>query len=236
MTPQSEYIEAGGIYAVINRTKRRKTATIKVEDGEVVVVVPSLLSDERITKLIIDKQQWIHSKLSLNGDIQPQSSKQYVSGEAFSYLGRNYRLKISVGEYEPIKLSHGRFIVTLPEGKETPQFIKSLIVSWYIKHARIKLTEKSNRYAKLLDVNPRSIDIKSYKSRWGSCSIDGDIDYNWLIVMAPNRIVDYVVIHELCHLKHHDHSPKFWRQVERVMPNYAECKEWLKVNGGSLEF
>lgn len=90
-------------------------------------------------------------------------------------------------------------------------------------------------YAKLIGVPPNAVGIKSFKSRWGSCHVNGNIMYNWKIIMAPNRIVDYVVVHELCHLKHHDHSPKFWKAVEKVILDYRDCKEWLKENGRSLE-
>ena len=81
-----------------------------------------------------------------------------------------------------------------------------------------------------MGLSPKGVGIKSFKSRWGSCSVKGKLDFNWKIVMAPNRIVDYVVVHELCHLKQHDHSPKFWTLVERVVPDYESCKEWLKKN------
>ena len=87
----------------------------------------------------------------------------------------------------------------------------------------------------MVGVNPKSVGIKTFKSRWGSCHLSGDILYNWNIVIAPNRIVDYVVVHELCHLKQHDHSDKFWKLVGQVIPDYAECKEWLRVNGRALE-
>ena len=86
-----------------------------------------------------------------------------------------------------------------------------------------------------MNVKYNSVGIKNYKSRWGSCTAEGDITFNWKVIMAPNRIVDYVVVHELCHLIHHDHSPKFWREVERFMPDYLECKEWLKHNGSFLD-
>jgi len=113
--------------------------------------------------------------------------------------------------------------------------VRNALVRWYKRHAQIKLQEKAYRYTKVVGVDAGRIGIKTFKSRWGSCSAKGRIDFNWKIVMAPNRIVDYVVVHELCHLKQHDHSPKFWKEVERVIPDYAECKEWLKVNAGRLE-
>jgi len=142
---------------------------------------------------------------------------------------------VNKGQYEPVKLSRGRFTVTLRIGSDNPELIQDSLESWYKQHALAKLTEKTKRYAQTIDVTYASVGIKLYKSRWGSCSVEGDIDFNWHIIMAPNRIVDYIVVHELCHLIHHDHSPKFWKQVERVMPDYAECKEWLKMNGDSLK-
>jgi predicted metal-dependent hydrolase len=230
----TEYVQGNGFVAEVTRTKRTKSATIKVEDGTVVVVVPHELVQERIIKLLDGKTRWIKEKLALHFHNHSKSDKQYVSGESFSYLGRNYRLKVNKGQYEPVKLSRGRFTVTLRIGSDNPELIQDSLTSWYKQHAQAKLTEKAKRYAEIVGVTYASVGIKLYKSRWGSCSVDGNIDFNWHIIMAPNRIVDYVVVHELCHLIHHDHSPKFWKQVERVMPNYAECKEWLKVNGASL--
>jgi predicted metal-dependent hydrolase len=231
---QSETVQADGFVAQVSRTKRSKTATIEVEAGEVVVVVPQSLSLARITQLLHDKNDWIKDKIRLHQAIKPHSEKQYVSGEAFAYLGRNYRLKVNKGTYRPIKLANGRFVVTLLRGGDNPNMVKKLLSNWYKSHAQTKLTEKAQRYAGLIGVECKGVGIKDYKSRWGSCSVDGDIDFNWLIVMAPNHIVDYVVVHELCHLLHHDHSPQFWQAVERIVPEYSECKAWLKVNGAGL--
>lgn len=230
----TEYIQGKGFVAEVTRTKRTKSATIKVEDGTVIVVVPYTLAQERIVRLLSDKTRWIKEKLALRFQEPNKSDKQYVSGESFSYLGRNYRLKVNKGQYQPVKLSRGRFTITLRVGSDNPELIQDSLTSWYKQHAQAKLTEKSKRYSEIIGVTYASVGIKPYKSRWGSCSVNGNIDFNWHIIMAPNRIVDYVVVHELCHLIHHDHSPKFWQQVERVMPDYAECKAWLKVNAASL--
>lgn len=85
-----------------------------------------------------------------------------------------------------------------------------------------------------MGVQPNGVGIKTFKSRWGSCTVQGKLEFNWQIVLAPNRMVDYVVIHELCHLIHHDHSAQFWKEVARVMPEYGECRQWLKMNGEEL--
>jgi hypothetical protein len=239
MSPTShaiEYIDCNGIVAEIKRTTRTKSATITVEEGKVCVVVPRQLESERITKLLKDKNRWIKEKIALHRKALPATQKQLVSGESFSYLGRNYRLKVQQGDYQPIKLINGRFAITLRAGADNPDLIKDSLLSWYKQHAELKLTEKVKRYSKMMNVKFNSVGLKDYKSRWGSCSVEGDITFNWKVIMAPNRIVDYVVIHELCHLIHHDHSQNFWREVEKIMPKYIESKEWLKQNSSSLNF
>lgn len=230
-----EFIEFDNLLVEIKRSNRVKSATITVEESSVLIAVPRLLELERIKKLLKNKRQWIKDKIALHYEAQPKSNKVFVSGECFSYLGRNYRLKVNQGYYKPAKLINGRFCVTLFAGTDNADLIKDSLLAWYEKHADIKFNEKVKRYAEIMNVKFNSVGIKSYKSRWGSCTAEGDITFNWKIIMAPNRIVDYVVVHELCHLIHHDHSPKFWREVERFMPDYLECKEWLKHNGARLE-
>jgi len=167
--------------------------------------------------------------------VQPVAVKEFVNGEVFSYLARNYRLKINHGAYQPAKLINGRLLVTIPKDADSLNIIRNAIIRWYRARAIERLREKCVRYSQLVGKTPKSVNIKTFKARWGSCSIDGKLLFNWKIMMAPNRIVDYVVAHELCHLLHHDHSPLFWKAVERVMPDYAECKEWLKINGVGVE-
>ncbi|MEZ8145285.1 M48 family metallopeptidase [Enterovibrio norvegicus] len=230
----AEFIESKGYVAEVVRTRRKKSATIKVEDGAVSVVVPKELTLEKIYLLVEAKHLWIVEKLAIHADAQPAREKEYVSGEAFPYLGRNYRLKVQQGDYTPVKLNQGRLVVTIPEDINKPHFTRNALVRWYKRNAERKIREKVKRYEKIVGVDTGVIRIKSFKSRWGSCTPYGDLEFNWLIVLAPNRIVDYVVVHELCHLKHHDHSPQFWKEVERVMPDFKECKDWLKANSQGL--
>lgn len=89
------------------------------------------------------------------------------------------------------------------------------------------------RYAPIAGVEPTGVNFKTFKARWGSCTAKGELEFNWLIMLAPNRMVDYVVIHQLCHLIHHDHSSERWRAVMRVMPDYQLCREWLRENSGA---
>ena len=235
MTATHETINGKGFHAEVIRTNRRKTASVRVEEGKVSVVVPQDLSNSGIEELVAKKTRWIREKLLLQRQSVISKPKEYVSGESFTYLGRNYRLKLEDGAVESVKLKNGRLIVALPRKTVSLKKIRDMLSEWYRLHAEQKLQDKAERYAKIIGVSPRSVGVRSFKSRWGSCHVNGDIQFSWKIIIAPNRIVDYVVVHELCHMKHHDHSPKFWKSVERVIPDYLECKEWLKDNGCMLE-
>ena len=217
------------------RTDRKKSASIYLDGERIKVRVPKSLSDSRVRDLIAKKSSWIKRKLKEAELTAPPKPKEFVSGETFSYLGRNYRLKVLSGDTPSLKL-RGRYLEASTSGssKTREEEVRSLLLGWYRKHARERLEEKTHRYAKILQVEPNCVSVKDYKSRWGSCSTTGDISYNWRIVMAPHRIVDYVVVHELCHLLEHNHSVIYWRHVERIIPDFQECRKWLKRNSERL--
>ena len=215
------------------RTKRRKTASIKVIDGVVQAIVPDQLSDARVEGLIQKRIPWIRRKLREQSQAVLPKPKEYVSGESFTYLGRNYRLKVLRGNDQEVKLKGGYLEVGVSK-KPKEGDIRNALVEWYEEHALNRLTEKTNRYAGIMGVSPNSIVARDYKSRWGSCSSKGDVSYNWRIIIAPHQIVDYMVVHELCHMQHPNHSPAYWNSVKRVIPDYKESRQWLKDHGASL--
>ena len=217
------------------RTDRKRSASIFL-DGEVIKVrVPKSLSVERIRELITKRTPWITTKLKEAAGRQIIKPKEFVSGETFPCLGRNYRLKVIKGDAPSIKLKGGYLVATVSETDTTPQAtIKSMLVSWYQEHAETRLGEKTERLARIVGVEPNSITVTDYKSRWGSCSVKGDISYNWRIILAPHRMVDYVVVHELCHILEHNHSARYWNHVEQYVPNWRECKDWLRINSKCL--
>jgi len=222
---------------VIRTSRRTKTASIKIVDQRIQVIVPKDFSQDKVDSLLKKKAVWIREKLRIHSQIIPLKPKEYVSGESFAYLGKNYRLKLTESGSETLKFIGNRFVLGIGENHlddKKDAFVKAQLECWFKKHAEKRLKEKTKRYAKILGVKPNSISVKSYKSRWGSCSTNGDISFNWKIIIAPHHIVDYVVVHELNHMIEHNHSPKFWRGVERVIPDYRECKEWLKENGEGL--
>ena len=221
----------------IIRTNRRKTASIRIIEGQVQVVVPKRFSRRNLRELIGKRTAWIRKKLWIQSKIIPVKPKEYVSGEAFAYLGKNYRLKLNHNSPSEIKLYGGQLVLGINKNlpnKQQRLLIREQLIRWYRNHAEQKLREKTSRYAKFLGIKPKSISVKEYKSRWGSCSIHGDISYNWKIIIAPQRVIDYVVVHELCHVQQHNHSTPYWKSVERVIPDYKDCRRWLKVNGMRL--
>lgn len=211
------------------RTARKRSAAIRLEGELVKVSVPMSLSDHRIQDLVSKRTPWIKKKLQEQPERPILRPKQYVSGEAFTYLGNNYRLKVLSGDTPAIKLRGGYLQATITTLDADPQnTMRSLLENWYRSHAEQRLGDKTARWAKVVGVIPNSISVKDYKSRWGSCSVKGDISYNWRIILAPHRIVDYVVVHELCHLLEHNHSSRYWQHVGRYIPNWRECRDWLK--------
>ena len=222
-------------YTVI-RKSQRKTASVSVApDNSVSVIVPDRLTDAEVESVVHGKRQWILKKKALNNEVRkPANPKSYVSGEAFSYLGRNYRLKVIPGSSNSVQCKAGRLIVEQDDSAESVP-VRGQLERWYKVHALTKFKQRIKRYATLLNVKPKNIKIGDFRRQWGSCYQDQTIVLNWRVIMAPVSIVDYVVAHELCHLIHHDHSQEFWTLLSKIMPDYQERKDWLRVNGLYLE-
>lgn len=220
----------------ITRSSRRKTIAIQIKAGQVSMLVPKALPKTEIERVVTQKSRWISEKLNLQNQINAIQPKQFVSGEVFRCLGQDYELTIAQGSSPRIHL-HQNQLIAIVHDKQTDNsaFIKKLLIRWYQQHAEIKLLEKTQHYANIIGVTPASIIVKTFKARWGSCSSKSDIHYNWKLIMATDAVVDYVVIHELCHILHHNHSPQFWKTVEFYLPTYRDCKNWLKLNGKRLE-
>lgn len=229
----TETIKRNGFEANIVRTTRRKTARIQVHAGVVSIIVPDTYPNNKVDTLIDRRTRWIKEKLLVQHQWLPLKQKEFISGECFCYLGRYYRLKVeSNAEEESVKLINGRLLVKT-KSKQAHD-IRDALISWYKDHAEKKLQAKVKRYSKLMNVAPASMNIRDYRARWGSCSSKGNIQFNWKIIIAPNSAVDYVVVHELCHLAEHNHSANFWKLVKAVMPDYEKQRQWLRENSHLL--
>ena len=217
------------------KTNRKKSVSIQLEGIIVKVRVPKSLSDNRINNLIKKRKSWIETKIKEYSQTPVIKPIQYINGEIFPYLGKNYKLKVQDDELTSIKLLGGHFIVTLPQNEiHKKDKIRKLVIKWYQQHAKIYLKEKTFQLSETIGVAPESVSIKNYRSRWGSCMSNGIIYFNWRIILAPKNIINYIIIHELCHLLEHNHSPKYWQIVEKHFPNWRDSRDWLKNNQNFL--
>ena len=230
-------------YQVVRRP-RRKTACISIApDCSIRILVPPSYQQQQIEALVQQKSQWIQDKLAHFQALQAQQqTKSYCSGEHFSYLGRKYQLNIieqtkQSAPEQATKLVQGRFMVPVPAGlaqEEAAALVRERLITWFQEHAAQHLLARTIHYAKQLSLSPALVGIKNYRSCWGTCHSDGRIYYNWRVIAAPQNVVDYLVVHELCHLAHPNHSKRFWKLVATMIPDHKERRVWLKENGRSL--
>lgn len=214
--------------------RKRKKLTIQVEAPENIhVIAPLGTPEEVILKMVKEKSKWIVQKLFEIREIEyRKSEKQYVNGESFSYLGRNYSLQLVFDESynrPEARLSRGKFVVTTAKKDEAA--IKKAMEGWFRDKADEKIRERITYYQQYFDVMPKRIVIKEQQKRWGSCTINDELLFNWKSVMAPANLLDYIVVHELCHLIYKNHSKDFWMLLKRVLPDCEERKVLLKNNG-----
>jgi len=210
----------------------RKSIGITIErDAQVVVNAPIDLDKQTIEKHIHKKRFWIWEKLAIKKDsLENIVQKQFVTGESFSYLGRNYRLKI-VNDNSELKLKNGWFVL----GEKKQKKEKEIFKAWYSEHLKTKIDERLKIICEKANIKRPDFRIMELGFRWGSCTKEGVLNFNYKIAMAPIGIIDYIIVHELVHLKIHIHNEKFWKEVSRMMPNYLEKKEWLGKEGYRLD-
>ena len=215
----------------------RRTAGLHIVGTDLQVRIPEHLEDQRVAEILKQKRPWIRSKVAELQRVPPHRTKELVSGETFPYLGRNYRLKVQEGNQVGVCLSGGYLRATIrpTEHNESQELrIQQYLQNWYRSRALERLQDKTHRYAQQIGVSPAGISVRNFKSRWGSCDKKGDVVFNWNIIKAPHSIVDYVVIHELCHLIHPNHSKVFWELVGRHDASYPEHRQWLRKTGAGL--
>ena len=208
----------------------RKTLSLSInKNADLVVRAPHHVSFNEIQKFISEKSAWIDNNQSLIKAQLKDNENQNSSGQCL-YLGSLYPLKIDNNSVEPISFNGHMFTIT----NFNRERISLLLKSWYKKRfmevAMPRLSYFSDKYK--LKVN--QVRVKEQKTLWGSCSSKNNINLNYLLIMAPMKVIDYVIVHELVHTIHKNHSAKFWQKVETIMPNYKDARYWLKENGYKL--
>ncbi len=222
------------------RSSRRKTASIYVErDGSVTVRVPDSLTDGEIEGLIEGKRYWIYRHLSEGRELNAaQVVREYVNGEGFLYLGRSYRLQWVDDQAAPLLLKGGYFLLRRdPKTQANPE---EAFRAFYREQGRVKIPERVKHYAPGFGVELPEVHIMELGHRWGSANAaaaegKGRLNFHWRCMMAPLTALDYIVVHELAHLIVPDHSPAFWSEVDKVMPDYRNRQRWLREHGAGMD-
>ena len=214
----------------IIHSKRRTIALIVDRDGRLIVRAPLRASQKQILLFVEQKRDWIRSKQELASSMYARFlPKKYANGENFLFLGKTYRLVIVEKSDSPLRLAD-QFILTRAASARGEKVFKG----WYAAQARKVIPERVKIYAVTHGFNFLRVNITSAQTRWGSCSPSGSLNFSWRLVMAPMQVIDYVVIHELVHLRQKNHSRHFWDEVKTMMPDYAQQVKWLKTNGHML--
>lgn len=209
---------------------RRRTIAIQIRaDGRVIVRAPLRTAQWRITEFVESKAGWIRRKKAEALKQAPLLRKEFNSGERFLFLGQEHPLRMVEKQRPALTLDDG-FNLTraaLPKAR-------TVFERWYRAQALRVLTERVKYYAARHNFKPGRVRISSARTRWGSCSSKGTLSFTWRLVMAPPEVIDYVVLHELVHLKVHNHSQTFWKGVAELLPGYKQQVNWLKKNGRLL--
>ena len=218
----------------ICRSPRRRTVSISVDSNAVVVRAPSRMPEKALRSFVEGRSGWVMRKLAeVKQRDAERPSHRYAEGEMLPYLGDQYRLVLRAGGRSHAAMEGDELVVCLRRGA-APDKIPQVLKRWYVARAREVFRERAAHYSALLGVEPAGISVRGQKRRWGSCSSDCRINLNWKLMTAPVGVLDYVVAHELCHIIQRNHSGKFWALLSTVIPEYRECRKWLRENGHTL--
>lgn len=226
-------MKLAGLNIKVEKTQRRKTVSIFIErDGSVRVLAPTETSDEKIEIAVKGKEYQIFKKLAKWKELNSgKVERKFVNGQSFLYLGRNYRLSIEENQDVPLKVSGGFFKIDKKYMKKADEVFKS----FYRKKAEQKIKERLKLIQEKFPRHPATIKILDLQNRWASWTPDNGLSFHWKCIMAPVSVIDYIVIHEMVHLTFPNHSPEFWNELDKKMPDFREHENWLKRNGVKMD-
>lgn len=224
-------------YQLMPGTERSTTDIVIERNGTVVVRPPENFSEEQVDAVVRSKRMWIYRNLAEWRDLNATAVvREWVNGETFLYLGRAYRLSLVAGQSDSLKLHDGRFCLNRElidnGGNKAAQ---KAFEQYYTEKGLKRIQDRVKYYAPKVGVEPSTVKVKDMGYRWASCSKTDVLSFHWKCMMAPPKIIDYIVVHELCHIRKRNHSDAFWNEVDKVMPDYRERKNWLRSNGANLD-
>jgi predicted metal-dependent hydrolase len=237
-TAKHSIMEIGGIGPVeFVRSARKSVALVVETDGRVIVRAPFKVPQAYLAAWVAEKAGWVGEKRAemVRRAQAPGraagSPRRFAVGEQFLYLGQAYPLEIRTGQ-RPDLLFAGRFSLSATAGDRACQVFEN----WYRGEARAYFRRRVDELARQHGFTVNGLRLSSARTRWGSCGPTGTLNLNWRLIMAPPDVIDYVILHELAHLRERNHSARFWSLVAALAPGYQTQRKWLKTNGGSLNW
>ena len=213
------------------RSRRRSIALSVARDATRTVRAPLRTPVSFIEAFIEEKLPWVERVMErLRGQSQGVTHR-YETGERFWFLGRECSLRVSEEASRSLVFSNGEFLLS----KHAHYRARSVFLEWYKREAKKILLERVSFFARENDLEYQSVKINAARTRWGSCSGKGSLNFSFRLVMAPLSVIDYVVVHELSHIEHKNHSRTFWKAVAVMFPGFETERRWLKKNGHLLE-
>jgi len=215
------------------RTRRRTISIIIDKDTKIIVRAPLRIPEREIFDFINDKKEWIRKKQAeVREHRNKRKKKMFVSGEKFLFKGKEYPLEYADKPRDVFEFDNERFIIDLEYKTQAGE----LFTKWYKKAARQIIQEKLSFFSEETGFKYNSLKINSAKSRWGSCSSKKNLNFSYRLILTPELVINYVILHELAHTVEMNHSKRFWEIVGSIYPDYKKAEEWLKSNSYSLNF
>ena len=220
-------------YTIVRSSKRRKLTITVERDRSIVVHAPESTPEEKVHQMVRAKRQWIYEKMrhpQKYRDLPHPPGKELVNGESALYLGRLYRIEIVKMGLSEIRFNQRFYIPAAHAGKR-----REVLREWYIQRAEAKIISRVKYHARALGVSYSKVKIVDNLYRWGSCTMNNNVNFNWRLIKAPMFVIDYAIGHELAHLIEANHTPRFWNIIRAQSPTMEKAKAWLKENGQLLE-
>ncbi len=216
----------------LKRSDRKTTSLFIERDGSVTVLAPLPYNMEKIEQIIEQKRSWIYRNLAEWEDLnRVQVHREFVNGEGFPYLGRNYRLQLVEDQDDDLILKNGRFLLRRDRVDAGMEVFKH----FYRTRGQKRVIQRLSHFAPKMGVNFGAVRIMELQHRWASCTTKGDLNFHWRCLMAPLAVLDYIIVHELAHRLHRNHNADFWNVVDKVLPDYHQHVEWLRQNGSGMK-
>lgn len=224
-------------YQLLPGSDRQTTDIVIERNGAITVRPPQRMTPEQVDETVFSKRMWIYRNLAEWRDLNAtRVVREWVNGETFLYLGSGYRLQLVTGQIDDLKLKDGRFCMPreIIEEEGYSAAHQAFVLFYQVKGLP-RIRSRVTLFAAKVGVKPGTVQIKDLGYRWASCGTNGDLHFHWKCLMAPLSVIDYIIVHELCHLRYRDHSDAFWNEVDKVLPDYRERKEWLRGRGAGLD-